>query len=256
MKIAFYQIGVVFSAFASVITPACANAEVSDRLPHLYLVGDSTMFDRRLDKPTPGRGWGQMFKELLRDPTRATNLAKSGRSSKSFIDEGAWAAAMGRFQPGDYVIIQFGGNDQKKEDPRRFAAPDGAFKANMTRFVTDVRRKGAFPVLATSVVRRKFDGQGILIDTYAGYTEVVRAIAKEQNVPLLDMNRETTVLLRKYGPDESKKLFMWIKPGEYELYPNGQQDDSHTSKLGAELFAAIAVSEIKAQQLPLAEWLK
>src|SRR4051794_25891447 len=116
----------------------------------VYMIGDSTMADRPTPERNPYRGWGQMLPQFLDDSVAVRNFAVNGRSTKSFIDEGRWTAVLAQLQPGDYVIIQFGHNDEKREDPARYTDPNGSYRDNLRRFVEETRAKGATPILCTS----------------------------------------------------------------------------------------------------------
>ncbi|MFT3781807.1 MAG: rhamnogalacturonan acetylesterase [Nibricoccus sp.] len=224
--------------------------------PALHLVGDSTMADKPTSPPNPERGWGQLFPTLLKDPARVVNHAQNGRSTKSFRDEGRWQNVLDQLAPEDFVLIEFGHNDEKKEDPKRYAAAETDFKENLRRFVREARAKGASPILATPVNRRKFDEKGQLIETHGAYPEAVRQVAAEEKVPLIDLHKFTRPLLEKLGPDDSKKLFVWVKPGEYDLYPKGREDDTHFNEKGALEISELVANDLRAQKLPLANWLK
>jgi DNA sulfur modification protein DndE len=235
---------------------APAPAPLATLHPALHLVGDSTMADKPLDPPNPERGWGQLLRERVKEPERIVNHAVNGRSSKNFQDEGRWAHLLGQLQPGDFVLIQFGHNDAKKEDPARYAEAHGAYRDNLRLFVRDVRAKGATPLLATSLMRREFDGQGRLQDTHADYPVVMRAVAAEMDTPLIDLHRASSVLLAALGPEQARPLFLKAMPGEYARYPAGKQDNTHFSEAGARVMAGLAAEALRAQQHPLASWLK
>jgi lysophospholipase L1-like esterase len=214
------------------------------------------MADKPTEPPNPERGWGQLFPQLFKEPARIVNHAVNGRSSKSFRDEGRWDNLLAQLTAGDFVLIEFGHNDEKKEDPKRYAAPNTDFKENLHRFIGEVRAKGATPLLATPINRRKFDQQGHLVETHGAYPDAIRAVAKEENVSLIDLHRLSRPLLENLGPEESKKLFVWVKPGEYARYPSGRQDDTHFNESGARQIAQLVATEIRTQKLPLADWLK
>lgn len=224
--------------------------------PALHLVGDSTMADKPVEKPNPERGWGQLFPSLFKEPARLVNHAVNGRSSKSFRDEGRWQNVLLQLEPGDFVVIEFGHNDEKNEDPTRYAAAGTDYKENLRRFIRETRAKGATPILATPVNRRKFDERGQLTDTHGAYPDAMRAVAAEEKVPLIDLHKLTRPLLEKLGPEDSKSLFVWVQPGEYEILPKGRQDDTHFNAKGALAVSELVVAEIRAQQLPLVAWLK
>jgi lysophospholipase L1-like esterase len=224
--------------------------------PHVHLAGDSTMADKDRKTPNPEYGWGEALPRYFKDPATIINHAQNGRSTKSFIDEGRWQKLVDALQPGDWVIIQFGHNDEKKEDPKRYAAPHGAYQDNLRRFVADVRAKGANPIVATPVARRKWNEAGQLVDTHGDYPEALRAVAAEQKVPLLELNKLTAVLEEGHGVEGSKRLHLWIPAGAYERKPDGWKDDTHYSAYGADRVAALAVQEIIRLQLPVMELLK
>ena len=128
----------------------------------IHLTGDSTMADKDIKGGTnPERGWGMMFPNFLDEGVDVVNYAKNGRSTKSFIDEGLWDKVLGNLKEGDYVFIQFGHNDSKQSDSVRYAAPWGAYKANLEKFVLQTREKGGKPVLLTPVARRWFKEGGL-----------------------------------------------------------------------------------------------
>jgi lysophospholipase L1-like esterase len=147
------------------------------------MAGDSTMADKPADLPE--YGWGQALPRFFKDPAMVHNHAVNGRSTKSFIDEGRWQKIIDELQAGDFVIIQFGHNDEKTEDPLRGTDPKTTFSDNLRRFIREVRAKHAEPILATPVARRKFDDAGKLQPTHKGYPDALRAVAAAERVPLL-----------------------------------------------------------------------
>lgn len=191
----------------------------------------------------------------MRPGIKINNAARSGRSSKSFRDEGLWDKVKTKIKPGDYVFIMFGGNDQKP-DTLRYTDPRTSYKQNMINYVNESRALGAYPVLFTSIVRRKFDHRGKLVDTYGDYILAVREIAKELNVPLVDLYKLSGALVESYGVENSKKLFLYIEPGRFPKLPEGKKDDSHLCIEGARKIATLAVKDIKEQRLAVAEYLK
>lgn len=216
----------------------------------VYLVGDSTMSDKEV-KAYPETGWGMPFHWFFDESVTVDNRAKNGRSTKSFIAEKRWLAVSDSLQQGDYVLIQFGHNDEVPTKTNY--TPPEDFKANLERFVAETRAKGAFPVLITPVARRKFDAQGHVEETHEAYAALVRSVASAQNVPLIDLDKDSQVLLQQLGPDNSKLLFDYLEPGENPNYPNGKQDDTHFSELGARRMAEIVLADIQALHLPLAD---
>jgi len=233
-----------------------AQAQAPPATVTVFMVGDSTMADKPLIPANPERGWGQMLPMYFKDGVRIENHAVNGRSTKSFIDEGRWQVVADRLKPGDYVIIQFGHNDEKKNDTNRYTAPFGGFETNLEMFVDEARRHEATPVLATPVARRKFDDDGRLVDTHGDYPNAVRQVAQERHVPLVEMNTRSIELLTRMGPESSKRLFDWIPAGEYDRFPKGLSDDTHFNAYGASRMCDLAVGEIKSAVPGLAAWLK
>jgi DNA sulfur modification protein DndE len=222
--------------------------------PAIFLVGDSTMADKPL-ADNPERGWGQLLPACFEPDIRIKNYAVNGRSTKSFIDEHRWDSVLAQLHTGDWVMIQFGHNDAKVSDSTRYAAPHGAYKANLERFVKEARAKGANPVLITPVARRKFTN-GILEDTHGEYPAVVRAVAAAMQVPLIDLQQRSQALLTADGEAGSVKMFKTTPAGHYLSLPQGVTDNTHFSGYGAAKIAALVADEIRRQQLPLTAYLK
>jgi lysophospholipase L1-like esterase len=204
----------------------------------VYMIGDSTMSDRSPEDAA--RGWGQALGQFFDEEVVVRNFAASGRSTKSFIDEGKWDAVASRLARGDILIIQFGHNDQKSEDPTRFTNPTTGYRRNLERFVTEARARGATPILASSIVRRKFNARGVLEDTHGLYPLVVHSVARDLAVPFVDLQLLTEDLVRRAGPDSSRALYVWLAPGASSRYPAGRQDDTHLSPAGAREVARLA----------------
>jgi DNA sulfur modification protein DndE len=223
-------------------------------LPRVFLAGDSTMAEKPLDLPE--RGWGMARAPLLREGVAVRNHAMNGRSTKSFLNEGRWTKLTAELRPGDFVVIQFAHNDEKREDPKRFTDPATSFRDNLRRFVRETRARGAVPLLATPVCRRKFAAGGRLLDTHGDYPAAVRGVAAEEQVPLLDLERATAAWLQREGDVPSRRFFMWLAPGEHPRIPEGRRDDTHFVAAGAEAVAALAAAAIREQNLPLAPWLR
>ena len=211
----------------------------------IFLVGDSTMADKPYQGSNPERGWGQVLPLYVDGSVDVENHALNGRSAKSFRAEGHWEKVRGDIKPGDYVIIEFGHNDQKEDSPERYADPAVEFPAQLRQYVIDVRAEGGFPVLATPIVRRKFDERGYLLETHGRYPDAVREVAQTEEVPLLDMHARTRELLLEWGPEKSKVLFLHLLPGQYRAMPEGAADDTHLSGTGAFKLCDLAVAEIK-----------
>lgn len=240
--------------FLAALSLAGALSAATQPVPRVHLIGDSTMANKPLDLPE--RGWGMSFAPLFVDPTAVRNHAVNGRSTKSFIAEGRWATVVAQLQPGDFALIQFGHNDEKTEDATRGTDPATTFRDNLRRFIRETRAARATPILATPVARRKFDPDGRVIATHGAYPDAIRAVAAAEGIALVDLERATSAWLQAAGDEPSKKFFMWLKPGEHPQYPAGLQDDTHFVAAGADHVAALAADALRAQNHPLARWLK
>lgn len=238
IKQAIAIIAIVLAAFAP-----------PEKTIKVWLIGDSTMADKEI-KAYPETGWGMPFAHFFDSSVVVDNRAKNGRSTRTFIAEGRWDAVIQEMKPGDWVFIQFGHND---EVPTKGSyTPEDQFEANLVRFIKDAREKGAMPVLITPVARRKFDAAGTIQETHAAYAAIVRKVAAAQQVALIDLDKESQVLLQQLGPENSKFLFDYLAPGEHPNYPQGRRDDTHFNELGARRMAEIVLADIRSLDLPLA----
>ncbi len=219
----------------------------------IFTIGDSTMANKKPDV-FPETGWCQVLGQYFKNGITFHNHAVNGRSTKSFIDEGRWQVVLDSLNPGDYVFIQFGHNDQKENDSSRFTKPYGTYSANLEKFVNESRSKGAMPVLFTPIVRRKFGENGILTDTHGDYPDAMRQVARKLNVPLVDMQEMTEEWINYLGERASKDIYLWTEPDE--RFPEGRKDDTHLSVEGAKSMARIALTEIINQGLEIAEWIE
>lgn len=217
----------------------------------IFLAGDSTMSIKEV-KAYPETGWGMPFVNFWDSTITVVNRAKNGRSTKTFISEGLWKSIYGEAGEGDYVFIQFGHNDEAVEKKERYATPD-TFKMNLTKFVTEAREKMAIPVLITPVSRRRFDSTGRAIETHLVYSQLTREVATAQHVPLIDLDQLSMTLYQQFGKENSKWLFLQLKPGEHPNYPDGRDDNTHFNELGARLIAQIILKEIRTLLPELAE---
>ncbi|MDI1241003.1 MAG: rhamnogalacturonan acetylesterase [bacterium] len=221
----------------------------------IYLAGDSTMA-AKLPEKRPETGWGEKLEVHFKPLTvKVDNRAANGRSTKTFISEGKWQAIIDDLAKGDYVFIQFGHNDSSKDKGERYTPPED-YRKNLARFVDEVRSKGGNPVLLTPVMRRRFDKEGKFHDTHGEYPDIVRTVAKESKVPLIDMHRSSEALVVHNGVEGSRKLFLQLKAGESANYPNGIEDNTHFSPLGAEVMSELVVKAIRESRMNLRKYLK
>lgn len=227
----------------------------AERPVTLYLAGDSTLAHKLVTK-RPETGWGEALQQYFDvDQVRIENHARNGRSTRTFITEGRWQAVVDKLRPGDYVFVQFGHNDASVDKVDRYTPP-ADYRRNLVRFVAETRAKGANPVLLTPVRRRKFDAAGTLVDTHGEYPDLVRAVAAEQRVPLLDMHRLSAEALTRHGAEGSRRLFLQLKAGENANYPRGIEDNTHFSPQGAEVMAALAAEGLRALGIGLSGFVR
>lgn len=221
----------------------------------IFLIGDSTMANKK-EIDAPETGWGQVFHKLFTDAVEIQNHAVNGRSTKSFRSLGHWEDVHKQLKAGDYVFIQFGHNDSKQSDTVRYAAAWTDYKANLEKYISEIKAKGATPVLLTPVSRRKFDGQGKFVDQHGDYPLVVRKIAKDQHIALIDMTSLSQKVLEKLGESDSKELFMHYPGGIFPKFPKRMEDNTHFSPFGAALMANLVAEDLVKQAHPLRNFLK
>lgn len=231
----------------SVFCLTVCNALAQTNPITIHMIGDSTMANKPVIPANPERGWGQMLPLYFKDNVRVANHAQNGRSSKSFIAEGRWDQVRAALKPGDFVIIQFGHNDEKTDSVERGTAPFGEYSTNLVRIIRETREHKATPILCTPVARRKFDGKGNLTDTHGDYPKAVRAVAEAQQVPLLDLGKATGKLLQQLGPENSKRMFDWIPAGEFSPTSEKMEDNTHFNAYGASRVCDLTVEEIETQ---------
>ena len=219
----------------------------------LHLAGDSTMGEGLADR-RPETGWGEELQPLFReDRLLVRNYARRGLSSRTFMSEGFWADLIANVKEGDHVIIQFGHNDGSIDEEQ---TPPEEYRSNFTRFVSDVRARRAFPILATPIVVRRFSASGSLQDTHGAYPDIVRGVARSEDAPLLDMQALSAAAVTEYGLEASKELFQHLQPGQHPNYPGGLADNIHLSPKGALVLAQRAAMGLREMNSPLAAYLR
>ncbi|MEY8761412.1 rhamnogalacturonan acetylesterase [Chryseobacterium tongliaoense] len=239
------------------------NKEVT----HIYLIGDSTMADYTGDYE-PGKdymkvrypitGWGQVFqpffvkdslaslKPMIKtDSVAVIDKAYGGRSTRTFFQEGRWRYVYENLQPGDYVLMQFGHNDGSEKHTERYVNIQG-YKEFLRLFVTQTRQKGGNPVIITPVARNYPWKEGKLKNVHGEYWQAPIDIAKEMNVPYIDLNKLSMEYFTRKGQDfTTSHYFMNLPESTYEAYPKGQKDNTHFQPEGAKAVASIVYQEFK-----------
>ncbi|MFR9540171.1 MAG: pectinesterase family protein [Rikenellaceae bacterium] len=219
----------------------------ASRPTKIFLIGDSTCATKDLKRQNPERGWGHMIAPLFDEGVEVENHARNGRSTKSFRDLGHWAVVAETMSQGDYLFIQFGHNDAKADDPVRYASPED-YASNIKGYINEAKAKGVTPILLTPVVRRYFKEEG-LTGRHGDYTAAMKAVAKSENVTLIDMEQVTWEWLNAIGDEPSRKYFMWIDEGTNPLHPDGRVDNTHYVAAGARIVARFVTEQI-AKNIP------
>ena len=248
-------------------------AAMPDKTTTIFIIGDSTAANKDLSKGKLERGWGMALQCFFDDNILVDNHAVNGRSSLSFINEGRWDKVLEKMKPGDYVIIQFGHNDEKAPADRH-TDPGSTFDYNLAKYVRETREHGGIPVLMNCVVRRNFfveapevaddellrtstfkDGVKMvegdsLIDTHGLYRVAPRDVARRMNVHFVDANQITHDLEQGLGTEASKKLHMWYLPNTEPTEPKGKQDNTHYNIYGAHQVARL-LADALCEEIPV-----
>jgi lysophospholipase L1-like esterase len=207
--------------------------------PTVFLLGDSTVTDQPRE---PGASWGQMMPRFFKPEVAFANHAESGETMKSFISGLRLAKVLSQLKAGDYVFMQFGHNDQKRQWPQTYVEAATTYRAYLRVFIAETRLRGATPVLVTSVQRRNFDEHGKIRNTHGDYPAAVRAVAAEENVALIDLERMSIAFYEALGPDKAPLAFS-----------DGGRDPTHHNNYGAYELAKCIVQGIREAKLPLAD---
>jgi lysophospholipase L1-like esterase len=215
---------------------------------NIFIAADSTAATNYEDT-FPQTGWGQMLGIFINGSVVIKNHAINGRSTKSFIDQGRLKDILDEIKTGDFLFIQFGHNDEKKEDPERYTNPNTSYKENLRTFINGAKERGATPVLISPVTRRTFNESGKIINSHSDYYEAVTELSKELGVAYIDLFMKSKILLEELGDEKSKELFMWLKPGEYEKFTEGISDNTHFNRKGAYEVAKLVVEGIKEEKI-------
>ncbi len=215
----------------------CAIEITKVDVPTLFLLGDSTVCDQPLE---PYNSWGQMLTRFFKPGIAVANHAESGESLRSSQRAGRLDKVLSLMKPGDYLLIQFGHNDEKEKGEGIGAFT--SFKTDLKRFVAEARQRGGIPVVITPVQRRTFDVAGKITNSHGDYPDAVRQVAREEKAPLIDLNSMSKLLYEAWGPEASKRAFA----------PN---DGTHHNNYGSYELARCIVEGIKANKLGLMKYL-
>lgn len=231
----------------------CIAAITITKVEHdvtVYLAGDSTVVDQTDE---PWCAWGQMLPRFFKPGLSISNQAESGETLKAFISENRLAKILSTMKPGDYLFIQFTHNDQKPGPDHVDAATD--YKSYLRLYIDEARLRGATPVLVTSMNRRSFGPDGKIVNTLGDYPDAMRQLARDENVPLIDLNAMSKVFYEAMGPDNSTRAFVHYPAGTFPGQTAELKDDTHFNSYGAYELAKCIVEGIKTNQLGIARYL-
>jgi pectinesterase len=224
-------------------------ASAGNKAVRIALVGDSTVTDNA--------GWGKGFAGCFKKDAQVINLSRGGRSSRSFIAEGSWRKALA-LKP-DYVLIQFGHNDQPGHGPERETDPQTTYRKYMTQYVDEARAAGIKPVLVTSLSRRQWGPDGKIHSTLQPYADVVKEIAAEKHVPLIDLHARSIELYEKLGKARVNELSPKKTP-RLDKAEQGNKaevlDGTHLNAKGSAVVGPIVAEELKKAVPELAPYIK
>ena len=200
-------------------------------LPTLYLAGDSTVTDQPI---APSASWGQRLPAFFATDISVANHAESGETLKSFVTEQRLDKLLSRLRAGDWVMIQFGHNDQKVQWPQTYAEAATTYRAWLRTYIAEIRRRGATPLLVTSPERRNFDDTGHIVPTLGDYPEAARIVAREERTALIDLNAMSVRVYQALGPQVAPRAFA-----------DDGKDKTHFNEYGADLLARCVVEGLR-----------
>jgi lysophospholipase L1-like esterase len=216
----------------------------------LFLAGNSTVVDQDDD---PWASWGQMIPRFLIPGIAVSNQAESGLSLGSFLSGNRLKKVLNMMKSGDYLFVEFGHNDQKEKGP-----DDGAFKSYSERmrfFVNEFRKKGGIPVIVSPANRRAFGDDGKISNSLGDYPEAARQVAKELNVPFIDLNAMTKILYESLGVETSKKLFVIYPANTFPDQNKELNDNTHFNPYGAYELTKCIIEGIRSNNLGITKFL-
>jgi lysophospholipase L1-like esterase len=249
-----------YSVFLGAMLIAAAAAPEKHRI---WVLGDSTLsvYDASV---YPRKGWAQVLQERFNaDSVEIRDKALSGRSSKSFYtDKAGWPAFKDQIRAGDYVVVEFGHNDEKT-DTALSTLPGSTFEQYLSLYIDFAKKVGAIPILATPIQRNSWNGDGKTMSqshVIAGrgdYPQAIRNLAASRNVALVDMTKLTEDFLEGIGKAAATKLYLNLAPGAYPNYPDGNTDNTHLHENGARAFANLFAENLVSRKLaPIGNWVK
>lgn len=211
-------------------------------MKRIYWVGDSTAAYNDIHT-YPQTGIGQVFGLYCKEDYTIYNYAKNGASSKSFYDSGRFEPVIRSMAKDDFLLIQFGHNDEKpKKD--QYTEPYSTYQEYLMYYADAARKAGAHPVLVTPLSRRLFEADGTIVNSHGEYPQAMLALGRRENIPVVDLCKSSKELLEKTSDLESRKWFMNFTAGTYDNYQQDMTDNTHLHYEGAVKMAGLLAEEM------------
>ncbi|MFV0366706.1 MAG: rhamnogalacturonan acetylesterase [Mangrovibacterium sp.] len=223
--------------------------EKVEGLPKVFIAGDSTVTDQDSE---PWASWGQMFPFFLKNNIVVSNYAVSGSTLRHYRASRRLGKALGEMKKGDFMIIEFTHNDQKQKDYDPFVG----FTEDLKDYCDKIIAKGGQPIIITATMRRRFDEEGKIVNTLGDFPEAMRKYAKENSIPLVDLNKMSAQLFEALGVEDSKKAFVHYKIGSFPGVDRDLADNTHFNAYGAFELAKCIVNSMQEQNLEIANYIK
>ena len=217
----------------------------------LFLAGNSTVTDQDC---SPWASWGQMIPAYLDNSVVVANYAVSGSALASFKGAKRLDKILSIMQPGDYLFIEFGHNDQKRKGEG--IGPWLSFTDLLNEFITRTQEKGGIPVLITPTQRRTFNNEGKIMLTHGDYPDAMRKVAQERNIPLIDIHKKTKIMYETWGKETSKKAFVQYPAHTFPGQDKALKDNTHFNEFGANEVAQCVLQGIIDLNLPIRKAIK
>ena len=232
--------------------PACAQIDIRrvDDIPTIFLCGNSTVVDQDNE---PWASWGQMIPRFFTDKVCFANHAESGESSNTFISANRLKKVLSQMKAGDYILMEFGHNDEKQKNPGSGAW--GHFIYSLKIYIDEARARGAHPILVTPTQRRNFK-DGKLIDTHGEFPEAVKFLGEKTHTPVIDLQQMTTILYETLGVEGSKKALVHYPAGTWPGQEKDFADNTHFNPYGAYQIAKCVIEGLKKIDHPLVQYLR
>lgn len=217
----------------------------------IFLCGDSTMVDQDAD---PYTSWGQVLPRFFDEKVVVANYANSGLTTTSFWNQNRLVKILRQAKPGDYVVVEFGHNDEKDR-----GAGSGAwynYTYNLKRYIDEIRGVGATPVLISPTERRSFNEDGVVSPSHGDYPAAMKAVANREKVAFYDLTAMTSVLYETFGEEGSKCLLVHYPAGTYPNQRGALADNTHFSPFGAYEICKMAIMGLKYLELDVTKHLR